>query len=140
VASGNTGDFRVRRHILRDYGAGAGGGFPADADGGDEHGVAANESTIFDHGLMLVLAVVVAGDGARADIHVRAHRCVADVAEVTGAATGPDARGFDLDEIPDVHAGLEMCAWPEVAEGSDVGAIFDDRAFDDGGRDRCRWT
>ena len=132
ASGGDTGDFGAVRHVFGDDGAGAGGGLAADADGRDEHGVAANEGAVFDDGLVLVLAVVVAGDGTGADVHVRADFGVADVAEVAGTAAGADAGGLDLDEVADVDARLEVSAGTKMAEGADVRPALDYGAFDDG--------
>src|SRR5215469_3718161 len=47
-----------------------------DRDGSDELRVAADEGAVLDRRLILVHAVVVAGDGAGPDVHLRADLCV----------------------------------------------------------------
>ena len=61
---------RVGRHVLRDHRAGADVGAIADAHGRDQCSVAADEDASADGGGILVQAVVIAGDGAGADVPV----------------------------------------------------------------------
>src|SRR5262245_12260991 len=56
--------------VLGDGGGGGDVGAVADGDGGDELGVAADEDVFADAGLLLGVAVVVAEDGAGADVGV----------------------------------------------------------------------
>src|SRR5438067_12049542 len=68
--------------ILSD--AGAGGDICPGADCHRRHqrGIASNEDPISDVGGVLMETVVVAGDGARADVHVIAYLSIAQVAKV----------------------------------------------------------
>src|SRR5690606_8266085 len=72
------------RRILGERGAGAQGGAAADAYRGDELGVGADEDVVLDHRAVLVGAVVVAGDGAGADIDPAADVGIAHVGQVVG--------------------------------------------------------
>ena len=66
---------------------------------------------------MLVRAVVVAGDGAGADVAVGADLRVAQVGQVRGLATPPEPRLLDLDEVADLGAlGSEHRAGAQVGE------------------------
>ena len=67
---------RLCGHVLGDGAAGGGVGPVADGDGGDKVGVAADEAVVADLSAELVLAVVVAGDGAAAEITVLAYICL----------------------------------------------------------------
>lgn len=52
---------------------------PADFDRRDEGAVAADEGAFADHGLIFEIAVIIAGDGASADVRACANRGVAEV-------------------------------------------------------------
>jgi len=56
----------------------------ADGDGGDQGGVGADEGAVADGGEVLVDAVVVAGDGACADVDAVADDGVAEIVQVVG--------------------------------------------------------
>ena len=73
---------RLRRHVLGDGAAGGGVGTIAHLHGGYKVRVAADEAVIADCSAELILAVVVAGDGAAAEVAVLAHVAVADVGQV----------------------------------------------------------
>ena len=70
---------RIRRHVLGDDRARADIGAVADLDRRDQRRVRADERALADVGAVLGRAVVVAGDGAGADIGARADARVADV-------------------------------------------------------------
>src|SRR6185369_2705030 len=74
----------ARRRIPRDRGAGAGGGVLADAHRRHQHVAGADERAIADHRALLVGPIVIAGDGAGADIDAGPHVAVAQVGEVVG--------------------------------------------------------
>src|SRR5439155_22672163 len=61
-------------------------------------GIRAHLHAVVDHGLELLVAVVVAGDGAGADVDARADGGVAQVAEVVGLAAAAQARLLGLHE------------------------------------------
>ena len=82
VARRNAYDSRACRNVFRNDGPGAGGGALSNAHGRDQHRIAADEGVLADEGLVLGVAVEVAGNRARADIHILAQRGVAHVAEV----------------------------------------------------------
>src|SRR5213592_3887788 len=77
-----THDQRPRGDVLRDHRAGADDDALPDADRRDERHVAPDKDLITDHRVMLVRAVVITGDRARADIHPRANCCIAEVGEM----------------------------------------------------------
>src|SRR5581483_8338541 len=68
--------------VLVDRGPGADVGAPCDAHGRDQRGVGADEAIVLDDGAVLAHAVVVAGDGSRADVDARADLGVADIREM----------------------------------------------------------
>ena len=73
-----------RGHVLRDRRPGGDVGARADADRRDQLRIAADEGAVVDDRRVLRRAVVVAGDRAGADVHLRADRRVAEVGEVVG--------------------------------------------------------
>src|SRR5690606_39683572 len=74
----------LRRHVLGAGGAGAGGGARAQVQRRHQRAVGADEHVLAHHRAVLVGAVVVAGDGAGADVGARTDLGVAQVAQVTG--------------------------------------------------------
>src|SRR5690606_37376658 len=78
-----------------------------------------------EHGLVLVLAVVIAGDGSRPDVRVFADVRVADVAEVVRLGALLEARVLRLDEVADTHALAELRMRPEPREGAEGHAVLD---------------
>ena len=69
---------------------------------------------------VLVRAVVIAGDGAGADIDLLADGRVAEVGQVIGLAARAEDAVLDLDEVADVHARGQAGARPEARERTDV--------------------
>src|SRR5678810_1046220 len=70
---------RAGRHVLDDRRAGGDVGPLADPHRSDQLRVAADEGAVLDHRRMLVRAVVVARDGAGADVDLLADRRVAEI-------------------------------------------------------------
>src|SRR5690606_24526680 len=95
---------RVVGHVQREGGARADVGAVTDADGCDERGVRADERARADDGRVLLLAIIVAGDGARADVGARADLGVAKIGQVAGLGARAEARVLDLDEVADLGA------------------------------------
>src|SRR5687767_12021554 len=80
---------------------------------------------VLDHGAVLVGAVVVAGDGAGADVDVASHRGIADVGEVVGLGAGADVGLLHLDEVADVDFLLEARARAQPRVGADAAILAD---------------
>ncbi len=110
-----------RRDVLGDDAARADIGAVADFDRGHERRVRADEGPLADLGPVLVEAVVVAEDGAGADVGPGADAC-----RRRGRRGGwpwrpaPMRRLLDLDEIADVHVGAELGAGPQPRERPDA--------------------
>jgi len=83
-------------------GAGAHVGAVAHGDGRDELGVRAHEDASAERRVKLVLPVVVAGDGARADVAGLADGDVAEVGQVVGLHPGGQRGLLELDEVAHV--------------------------------------
>ena len=101
----------------------------AHGDRGDELGVRADENIVFDDRAVLVRAVVVARDRARADVHVAPDRRIADVGQVVGLRPRRDVARLHLDEIADVNVFRETRAGPYARVRADAAALADRRVF-----------
>src|SRR4051812_29209989 len=135
----------VGRDIVGDDRAGAHIGALTDRYRRDERGVRADKGAVPDGGAVLREPVVVAGDGAGADVRRRADRRVAHVREVVHLRAGAELGVLDLDEVADAHLLAERGARPkprigpdarapgnarplEVGEGVNYDAVLDDDA------------
>src|SRR4030095_12691964 len=115
---------RARRHALGDDGARGHVGALADGHRGDQARVGADEGRGADHRLVLVDAVVVAGDGARAEIRTLAHLGVAHVGEMRHLGPPANPGLLDLDEVADLGAGAYLRERAQVAEGAELRALL----------------
>src|SRR3954463_3539434 len=106
----------VRRRVLADRGARADVGAARNAHRGDQRGVGADEAVVLDDGTALGGAVVVAGDGTRADVHLGSDVGIADIAEMVRLRAFADAARLDLDEVADVDLVAQALA-PGHARG-----------------------
>src|SRR5690606_15714990 len=87
------------------------------------------EHVLAHHRAVLVGAVVVAGDGARADVGARTDLGIAQVAQVTGLGALAEHRVLQLDEVADVGLFAQHGARAQAGERTTVGALADLRAF-----------
>src|SRR5581483_7698052 len=96
----------------------------------DQHHVRADRGVVADDGAVLVGAVVVGGDGARADVNLAPDRAVADVREMVHLARFGDVGLLDFDEIADVHVVGEPGARAQPGERTDAAIGADLRFLD----------
>src|SRR5476651_2668868 len=120
---------RVGRNVVGHHRTGPDIGTVADLDRRYQRRIGADKSAGADIGVMLGDAVVIAGDGAGADIGARTDPGVADVAQMIGLGAGLDLGGFHLDEIADVDVGAEVGAGAQARIGADARSLADMRAF-----------
>ena len=111
---------RLGRHILGDGAACGGVSAIAHLDWGHKVGVAANEAVIADLGAELILAVVVAGDGAATEVAVLAHIAVADVGQVAHGVAPGKVGVLGLHIGTQMHAVVGDSVHPHMGEGADV--------------------
>jgi len=71
---------------------------------------------------VLESAVVVAGDGAGADVHVAPDFAVANVGEVIRLGADIEPRFLDLHEVADVDVRSEFGLRPDTGKGADASA------------------
>src|SRR5262249_30644572 len=76
-------------------------------------------NAVFNDGLMLLLTIIVAGDGARADVHPRADLSVAQVGQVVRFGATSEPRFLRLHEIAHLGAFCQLGAWAEPSEWTD---------------------
>ena len=119
----------IGRDVLGDDAARADIGALADLDRRHQRGVGADKGAGADLGAMLVEAVIVAGDGAGADISARADAGIADISEVVNLGALADLRLLDLDEIADMRVLGESGAGPQPRERPDRRAGADPATF-----------
>lgn len=110
----------LRGDVLGDGAAGGGVGPVADGDGGDKVGVAADEAVVADLSAELVLAVVVAGDGAAAEVAVLAHVAVADVGQVADGVAPGKVGVLRLDISAQMHTAAGDGVDAHMGEGADI--------------------
>src|SRR5262249_39697668 len=79
----------IRRNIVRDRGTGRYVSALADSYRRNQLAIAADKDVVFDDGLILSLAVIVAGDRAGADINPVPDFGVADVGQMSGLRSIP---------------------------------------------------
>src|ERR1700722_15526420 len=115
----------VGRYVFRDHRAGSDIGALADFDRRDQRRVRTDEGILADRRAMLVAAVVIAGDGAGADIGVGADKGVADIAQMIGLGAGFQHRLLDLDKVADARTVAEPGAWPQPRERPDGSTLAD---------------
>ncbi len=111
--------------VFGDAAAGGDVGAGADGDGGDEGGVGADEGAVADGGEVLVDAVVVAGDGACADVDAGADDGVAEVVQVVGLGAFAEGGFFGFDEVADVGSVADAALGAEVGVGAEDGVVGD---------------
>ena len=120
----------LRGHVFGDGAAGGGVGSVADGDGGHEVGVAADEAVVANGRAELILAVVVAGDGAAAEVAVLAHVAVADVGQVAHGVAPGKVGVLGLHIGTQMHAVVGNGVHPHMGEGTDVVVRADMAAVD----------
>src|SRR5262249_32489612 len=113
---------RIVRNILGDHGAGAHIGPVPDLDRRHQCRVRTDEGTGTEGRVVLLGAVVVAGNGPRADICPLAHAGIADIGQMIGGGPRFDLRLLDLDEVSDAHALAEPGARAQPGERADRGS------------------
>ena len=118
------------RGVAGQRGAGAERRAATDGHRRDQLRVGADEDVVLDHGAVLVRAVVVAGDGAGADVDVAADGRVADVGEMIGlAARGRSSDALTSTKLPmctssaSTAPGRSRAYGPDPAAGADGGAV-----------------
>src|ERR1039458_10788814 len=125
---------RVRRHIFGDATGGGDIGAASNFYRSDQRGVAANEHAIFDHGLLLVHAIVIAGDGARADVDAFADFRVAQIAEVICLRPLTELDFLGLDEVAHVSAFAYLASGAQMRIRSQHRSCANARVFHNGPR------
>ena len=114
---------RARGNIARDDRAGGDISAVADLNRRYQLRAGADEGAFADFGFGFFPAVVVAGDGAGADVRARADFRVAKVGQMPGFDFGADARVFHFNEVSDFRPGGEDGSGAQTGEGSDFASV-----------------
>ena len=101
----------------------------ANFDRRDQRTVAADERAFANHRLIFEIAVIIAGDGASADVRACANDRVAQIGQMIGLCALAQMGFFGFDEIADLCLFLQNRSGPEPRKGADFAALTDDRAF-----------
>src|SRR5262245_25778886 len=112
-------------HVAGDDAARADVGAIADLEGRHQRGVGADKGAGAHVGEVLLEAVVVAEDGAGADVGTLADPAVADVGEMIGLGARLQARVLHLDEVADVDLRANVRPRPQPRERPHAGAGAD---------------
>src|SRR5258706_974201 len=120
----------IRRDIFRDDASGPDICAVADLQRRHQRRMRADEDPRADIGEMLVVAVVIAGDGPGADIAGGANPRIADIGQMIGFDALLQTRVLYFDEIADMHRFFQHRAGPEARERSHDGAGADFRPFE----------
>ena len=81
------------------------------------------------NGLVLVHAVVVAGDGAGANVHTLANHGIAEIGKMVGLGALSQLRLLGLDEIADVRPLADIAPGTQVRVRANLRAVADDGAL-----------
>src|SRR5262249_9018044 len=95
-----------------------------------ERGIRSDKDVGPNLGVMLLKAVIVAGDGAGADIAARPHARIADIGEMIDLGALADPRLLHFDEITDMGIVTDLGPGPQPCEGTDAHAVGDFGTFD----------
>ena len=90
-------------------------------DGRHQLGIRADKDIIANNRFMLVRTIVVAGDGARADIDVITDLRIAQIGQMTCLGAFPETRFFHFHEVANVGAFQQFGAWTQTGKWADVG-------------------
>src|SRR6266851_5819836 len=96
-----------------------------DAHGRDQGGIAADENFAADRGRILVEAVVIAGNRARADVALGSDLRIAQVRKVHRLGTFADRAFLEFDEIADAGPGFQVIVRAQAGERSDDDAVIE---------------
>src|ERR1022692_4203637 len=124
----------IGRNILRDARSRPNVGALSDANRRNQGGIASNERAVFNHGAVLVHAIVIAGDGARPDVDAFANLGVAKIGEVVGLGTFAQPRLLGLHEVADVRAFADVAPGPQMRIRSKVRAVAHHGIFQNAAR------
>src|SRR5712664_1809377 len=123
AAAGNSQS--IRRHVFSNCRTCGDVCAVPDAHGRHQRGVAADEDFVPDRRWMLVEAVVIAGDRARADVALGSDLRVAQVREVHGLRAFADDAFLEFHKIADAHTGFQVTVLPQSREWADDDAVVE---------------
>src|SRR3990172_7024468 len=93
--------------------------------------VASDERSVTHDRLVLLDAVVIAGDGPRAHVRSSSDHRVPEVGEVRRLGAGTEPGIFELDEVPHFRPGTDVRVRAKVGEGSNLHVLSDPARADE---------
>src|SRR5487761_594957 len=114
---------RVGRHVVGDDAAGGDHRARTDSQWSDQGRIGADEHALADVGAEFLDAVVIAGDGAGADVAALAHRAVAEIGQMVRLDARRQARILHLDEIADVDLVGKLRTGTQARKRTDAGVV-----------------
>src|SRR5439155_22567375 len=115
----------IRGHVFRDCRTRSDVRAVPDTHGRDQRRSAADENFVPDRRRILVEAVVIAGNRARADIALRSDLRIPQVGEVHGFRAFADGAFFEFDKIADTRTGFQVIVRPQSREGANNHAVIE---------------
>ena len=119
------------RSIAADDRASANSGTRPHPHRGHQGRIGSDEGAIANLGQVFIDAVIIAGDGPRADVDVTANAGIADVGEMADLGARTDRGLFDFNEVADVGPVRDVRLGSQAGEGSDLGTLPRPRVLDD---------
>ena len=105
---------RILRNVVGDAGCRSDVRALANAHRRHQRAVAANENVVVDDGLVLVDAIVIAGDRTSPNVYAGADLRVAQVREMIRLRSLPQLDLFGLNEITDVSTFTDLASWTKM--------------------------
>src|ERR1035437_3755237 len=106
----------------------------SDSNGSHQRGIASNERAVFNRRAVLIHAIIIAGDGARPDVHAFPNLGVAKIGEVVGLRAFAQPRLLGLHKVADVRAFANVAAGPQMRVRSKLRAVAYHGIFQDAAR------
>src|SRR5260370_15502444 len=123
AAAGNSQS--MRRHVFRNGRTCGDIRAVPDAHRRDEGCIAADKNFVPDRRRILMEAIIIAGNRARADVALRSDFRVAQVREVHGFGAFADGAIFKFNEITDSRAGLQVIVRAKPRKGTNDDAVVE---------------
>ena len=103
-------------------------------DWGDEVRVTSDERAFSDRTAGLLIAIVVHHDRTTAEVHTGTDVSIADISEMSRFRARAERRVFDLDVVPDFHAGTKAATRSQMSRRANDDVVVEMAVFDHASR------